>query len=92
MKLNPIIIVCIYIGIHIILSIILMVTVFSKGGENFEFLIKSLRYLCFGILLVNLISSIIYLKWAMKNWIIVIIFFIIGIIPIIMGFGLSNGN
>lgn len=92
MKLNPLIIVCIYVATHILLSVILMVTVFSTGGESFEFLIKSLRYLCYGILLINLISSIIYLKWAKKNWIIVIIFFAIGIIPIITGFGLPNSN
>jgi cell division protein FtsW (lipid II flippase) len=77
---------------HIIVSFFLMVTVFSKGGESFEFLIKSIRLLFYGILFMNLISSIIYSKWASRNWIIVIIIFAIGLVPIIMGFGLSNGG
>jgi cell division protein FtsW (lipid II flippase) len=92
MKLNPLIIICFYIVLHIIISIVLIFTVFSLGGESFEFVIKSIRYLFYGILSTTIGSAIIYKTWSKENWIILLVFILISIAVIFSGFGLAKGE
>jgi cell division protein FtsW (lipid II flippase) len=69
-----------------------MFTVFSLGGESFEFVIKSIRYLFYGILSLTIVSAIIYRTWSKENWIILFIFMLVSIAVIFSGFGLAKGD
>ena len=91
MKLNPLIIICFYIVVHIIVTIILMATIFS-GQESFEFVINAIRYLFYGILALTFISAIIYRTWSKKNWIILSILILISMVVILSRFGLTKGD
>ncbi len=84
MKLTPLIAVGIYVLVHIIASVILMKTVYSTGGESFEFLINTVEYMMYGILIVTISTSLFNYKWAIKYWWIVLILLVIGFSPLII--------
>ena len=84
MKINPLIAVGIYVIVHILVSIVLMMTVYTTGGENFQFLVDTFRYMMYGILIVTVLFSAAQYRWAMKNWWVVFILILIGLSPVLV--------
>jgi cell division protein FtsW (lipid II flippase) len=91
MKLNPLILICFYIGLHIVITVILMATIFSGQG-SFEFVVNAIRYLFYGILSLTIVSAIIYRTWSKENWIILSIFIVVSMAVIFSRFGLTKGD
>jgi cell division protein FtsW (lipid II flippase) len=90
MKLNPLKISFFYIAIHILVSIILMSTVFSRGGESFEFVVESMRLFFIGLMSVIIFSSLYYWAWSKKNWVVILIAILTCAAALLSGFGLSK--
>jgi cell division protein FtsW (lipid II flippase) len=89
MKLNPIKITSSYAALHILISVILLATVFS-GNQSFEFVVTSMRLFFIGLMTVIIFSSIYYWTWSKKNWIVVFIIILICVAVLFSGFGVPK--
>jgi hypothetical protein len=81
MKVNALNAVGVYIFLHILVSIVLMKTVYTQGGASFQFLVDTIRYMMYGILIVTILFSLINYGWSLKYWWIILLLILIGLSP-----------
>jgi hypothetical protein len=81
-KFNPFIGVVAYVAYHLIITVILLFTVYSNN-TSFEFVVNAIEYLFYGMLAATIILSIIFLEWTKKYWYVTLILILIGSMPLI---------
>lgn len=81
-KFNPFIGVVAYVACHLIITVILLFTVYSNN-TSFEFVVNAIEYLFYGMLAATIILSIVFLEWTKKYWYVTLILILIGSMPLI---------